>query len=138
MYTITKIYHLLSQIVATPNPNISAVSFIIPAKPRDTPDLILTFSVSIAPPTYVTCQVDSIPVDISTLSHEVTDAEYLPSNTTSPVTNVALTLKARQAGNYQCTVSVFRASGDNLTDVQTPPISILGQGTIQTLHELYS
>ena len=117
-----------SQIIAIPNPKISAVSIIKSAKPRDVdpPDLILTFNVSIAPPTYVTCQVGNTSVDVSTLSREVTASEYLPPSTDSPVTNVTITLRTRQAGNYQCTVSVFRASGDNLTDIQTPPIPITG------------
>ena len=97
-------------------------------KPRDTdpPELILSFNVSVAPPTYVTCQVDSTPVDVAVLSREVIAGEYLPPSTTSPVTNVTVTLRTRQAGNYQCTVSVFRASGSNLTNTSALPINISG------------
>ena len=115
---------------AVPNPVVAEVSFIPSTKPRDTdpPELILTFNVSVAPPTYVTCQVDDTPVDVAALSREVTAGEYIPSSTTSPVTNVTVTLRTRQAGNYQCTVSVFRASGTNLTDATTSPISITGWG----------
>ena len=96
------------QHAAFPNPEIP---FIPSTKPRDNdpPEFILSFNVSVVPPTYVTCQVDNTPVDIAVLSREVTVGEYLPFSTASPVTNVNVTLRTRQAGNYQCTVSVFRA-----------------------------
>ena len=108
-------------------------SFIPSSKPRDTdpPEVILSFNVNVAPPTDITCQADGTPVDIDDLSREVTAGEYLPPNTTSPVTNVTVTLRGRQAGNYKCTVSVFRASGSNLTDSTTSPISISGRITMK-------
>ena len=117
---------------AVPSPVVVEVSFIPSSKPRDTdpPELILTFNVSVAPPTYITCQVGSTPVDIAVLSREVTAGEYIPLSTTLPVTNVTVTLRTRQAGNYQCTVSVFRASGSNLTDNTTSSISISGRITL--------
>ena len=112
-----------------PNATVSEISFSPSPKPKDTepPEIILSFSVSVAPPTYVFCEVNNTTVDVTVLSREVTAGEYLPPNTTSPVTNVNVTLRTRQAGNYQCTVSVFRASGNNLNDVTTSPISILGK-----------
>ena len=76
------------------------------------------------------CRVDSTPVYISSLSREVTAGEYLPPSTASPVTNVTVILRTRQAGNYQCTVSVFRASGGNLMNATTQQISIAGQVTV--------
>ena len=74
-------------------------------------------------------------MDIAVLSREVTAGLYIygPSSTALPVTNVNVTLRTRQAGNYQCTVSVFRASGNNLTDVTTSPINISGRITMTQL-----
>ena len=118
----------IPQPAAVPNPIVTMVSFIPSTKPRDIdpPELLLSFNVMLAPPTYVTCQVDGTPVDVTNLSREVTSAEYLPPSTASPVTSATVTLRTRQAGTYQCTVSVFRASGNNLTDVTTSPVSISG------------
>ena len=118
-------------VTAVPNPVVEELSFIPSAKPRYTnpPELILSFDVRVAPPTYVTCQVGSTPVDVADLSREVTAGEYLPPSTASPVTNVTVTLRTRQAGNYTCTVSVFRASGSNLPDATTS-ISISGRTTV--------
>ena len=116
---------------AVPNLVVTEESYIPSTMPRhtDPPEVILSFNVLVAPPTYVTCQVGNTPVDIAVLSREVTAGEYQPSNNTLPVTNVTVALRTRQAGNYQCTVSVYRGSGDNLTDATTSPISILGRVT---------
>ena len=120
------------QHAAIPDPVVMEISSIPSTKQRDTdpPEVILSFTVSVAPPTYVTCQVGSTPVDVADLSREVTAGQYLPPNTTSPVTNVTVTLRTRQAGNYQCTVSVFRASGNDLANATTSPISISGRITM--------
>ena len=121
---------------AIPDPEVTDFTFIPSAKPRDNdpPELIFSFNVSIAPPTYVTCQVDGTPVDVADLSREVTSALYLLPNTASPVTSVTVTLRTRQAGNYQCTVSVFRASMEsstkNLTNARTSLINISGKITM--------
>ena len=117
---------------AVPNPAVTGVSIIPSTEPRDTdpPELILSFSVMVAPPTYVTCQVGSTPVDVAVLSREVTAGTYVAPNSDSPVTNVNVTLRTRQAGNYMCTVSVYRASGNNLTDATTSPIVISGRMTM--------
>ena len=66
-------------------------------------------------------------MDDAVLSREVTAGLYSPPSTASPVTNVIVTSRTRQAGNYQCTVSVFRSSGENLDDATTFPISISGR-----------
>ena len=118
---------------ATPNPVVTGLSYIPSTMPRDTdpPELILSFSVTVAPPTNVTCQVGSTPVDVAVLSREVTAGEYQPSSNTLPVTNVNVTLRTRQAGNYQCTVSVYRASMDALTDATALPIAISGKITME-------
>ena len=123
--------HIL-QHAAVPNPIVTELIFIPSTKPRDTdpPEIILSFNVKVAPPTYVTCQVNNTSVDVANLSREVIAGEYLPPSTASPVTNVTVTLRTRQAGNYTCTVSVFRASMINttnaLTDAVTLPISVSG------------
>ena len=84
----------------------------------------------VAPPTFVTCQVDGTPLDVVDLSREVTAGKYNPFITTSPATDVNVTLRTRQAGNYQCNVSVFRASmtADTiaLSDVTTSTVSVTG------------
>ena len=84
----------------------------------------------VAPPTYVNCQVGNTPVDDAELFREVTSGEYDPPSTASPVTNVSVTLRTRQAGDYRCTVSVFRASESDLTNAITEPISISGKITM--------
>ena len=122
--------NLHSPITAVPNPIIGSVLvFGPPSQSRDTdpPEFTLSFAVSVAPPTYVTCQVDGIPVDVTDLSRQVTSGEYLPPNTDSPVANVTVTMKTRQAGDYMCTVSVFRSSGSNLIDATSDPVSVTGQ-----------
>ena len=118
---------------ATPNPSVTKVSFIPSTKTRETdpPELILSFSVTVAPPTYVTCQVNSTPMDVAVLFREVITTDYQPSIFVVPETYVKVTLRTRQSGNYQCSVSAYRASmtpdTNNLTDATTLPISILGE-----------
>ena len=128
LHTMSKLCCHLLTTAATPNPVVMEESCIPSAMPRDTdpPELILSFNVIVAPPTYVTCQVGNTPVSVAVLSREVTAGLYSPLNTGSPVTNVTVTLRRRQAGNYTCTVLVYRGSGDNLTTAITSPISILG------------
>ena len=126
MHVIQCMYFLVT---AVPNPVIElAPVFSLPSQSRDTdpPKFTLSFNVIIAPPTYVACQVDGTPVYVVDLSRRVTSGEYLPPSTDSPVTNVTVTLRTRQAGNYTCTVSVFRASGSNLTDVISDPVPVTG------------
>ena len=113
---------LLFSATVVPNPIIgSAPVFKLPIQSRDTdpPHFTLSFNVMVAPPTYVTCQVDGILVDVAALSRHVIEGQYLPPSTASPVTNVIVTLRTRQAGNYQCTVSVFRASMTPTTNALT-------------------
>ena len=84
----------------------------------------MSFSVWVAPPTYVTCQVDGTPVEVVDFFREVTAGLYNPPSNTSPVTNVIVTLRTRQAGNYTCTVSVYRASMvEGLTNALTDATS---------------
>ena len=115
--------------IAVPNPILTNVSFISSNKPRYThpPDITLTFNVLRAPPTSIECNVSSTPVDVAVLSREVTAGEYQPPSTKLPVTNVTVTMKTRQVGDYQCTVSVFRVNKDPLDNVTTSPITISGR-----------
>ena len=121
--------HYMQHDTATPNLKVTELTLLLSTKPRDAdpPAFTLSFNVTVAPPTNVTCQVDGTPVDVADLSREVISAQYLPPNTASPKTSVTVTLRTRQAGNYQCTVSVFRASGNNLVSDATSPISISGR-----------
>ena len=118
---------------AIPNPSVTKVSFIPSTKPKytDPPELIFSFSVTVAPPTYVTCQVDSTPVDVVALFREVIATEYQPSILAVPETYVTVSLRAKQSGNYQCNISAYRASmtpdTNNLTNATTSPITILGK-----------
>lgn len=96
--------------------------FNLPSQQRSSnpPEFTLSFSVIIAPPTYVKCHAGSLPVEIVSISRQVTDGVYVPELTaSSPVTLVSVTLRTRQAGDYQCTISVFRASGANLSVATT-------------------
>ena len=122
---------LLLQLAATPGPVLMGIDFTTPESSRgkDPPEVILSFNALVAPPTFVTCEVDGTPVDVADLSREVILAQYLPPNTVSPETSVTVTLRTRQAGHYQCTVSVFRASGSNLTSATTSAVSISGKIT---------
>ena len=87
----------LDPTTAIPSPVVINESFIQSTKPRDTdpPEFMLSFRVIVAPPTYVTCQIGSTPVDVAVLSREVTAAEYQPSSNTLPVTNIYVTLRVR-------------------------------------------
>ena len=123
---IVRITQCCLPITAVPNPIIeSPPVFNLPSQSRDTdpPYFTLSFNIMVAPPTYVTCQADGISVGVADVSREVTAGEYLPPSTTSPVTNVSVTLRTRQAGNYQCTVSVFRASMEGTTNALTDATS---------------
>ena len=116
-------------VTAVPKPIIeSSPVFSLASQSRDSepPEFALSFNVRVAPPTYVSCQVDSTPVAVADLSREVTSGQYLPPSTASPVTNVTVTLRTRKTGNYQCTVSVFRASGSNLNDVTSASVLVTG------------
>ena len=122
---------------AIPNPVVTGLSYIPSTLPRNTnpPEFILSFSVMVAPPTNVTCRVGTTPVDVAVLSRGVTTGLYDPTSTSSPVTNVNVTLRTRQDGNYRCTVSVYRASmvkdlTNTLTSPTTSPITISGRITM--------
>ena len=102
--------------------------FNLPAQSRDTvrPEFTLRFSVTVVPPTTITCQVNgtSFYVDVF---REVTAGLYNSSSTASPVTNVTLTMRTRQAGYYQCTVEVFRAGANASTVATSTGVLVTGE-----------
>ena len=102
------------------------MTFIKAEEPPSTnpPTFFLSFDVSIAPPTTVHCQVGGTLLDVIELNRVVLESTYLPPPT-NVVTNV--TLRSRMAGEYQCNVSVFRASGSALEVASTPPLTIMGE-----------
>ena len=113
---------------ATPYPfRASAAMFNLPVQSRDTdpPEFTLRFSVTVVPPTYFTCQVNGTYRYVDVF-REVTAGLYNSSSNASPVTNVTLTVRTRQAGYYQCTVEVFRASTSNTTVATSIGVLVTG------------
>ena len=76
------------------------------------PVFTLTFNVSDGPPTDVTCTDGNNPVDIAS-----GDLSRVVVNGTASVTQVTVTLRMRQAGIYQCTVSNARVDAGNIRGV---------------------
>ena len=74
---------------------------------RDTnpPVFTLTFNVSNGPPTNVTCTDGSNPFTIAS-----GDLSRVVVNGPESVTQVTVTVRMRQAGTYQCTVSNARVT----------------------------
>ena len=120
------------------DPNTTQLAFIPSANPRDTepPEVFLSFTVSVLPPTNVTCQLNETSVAISSLSREVFSKELDTSaggESPSPATNVTVTIKTRQAGDYQCNIFVFKTSESDYMHLQTTPIHITGWIQLYTL-----
>ena len=77
----------------------------------DPPVFTLTFEVDRRPPTNVTCNVDSVMFNIPNddLSREVQNSE-------DPISvRVIATIRMRQGGTYQCTVSNDATNGNTAT-----------------------
>ena len=110
------------------------------SRDRDPPEFTLSFAVATAPPTDVKCVhvVGStlVDVELSSLSRRVLEGQYIVNengtvNQTVRI-EVNVTLETRQAGDYQCTVSVFRANQPMfvpLTEATTPMVTVTGKGT---------
>ena len=114
-----------------PTPSVSDLLVFI-KNPRTQPTLVFNFNVSIAPPTFVACKKDEEELKIVELTRDVVMGVYDYSSS-SPVTKVSAKMKslsrtsaAEAAGIYWCNVSVFRASGSNLTTIATPPVNVKG------------
>ena len=73
------------------------------------PIFTFTFNVSDGPPTNVTCTDGSSPFTI--------DSRDLVVNGPRSVTQVTVTVRMRQAGTYQCTVSIARVDPGTIGSV---------------------
>ena len=78
---------------------------LISTRDANPPVFTLTFNVSNGPPTDVNCTVGSNPFTIAS-----GDLSRVVVNGTSSVTQVTVTVRMRQAGTYQCTVSNARVT----------------------------
>ena len=82
---------------------------LISARDSNPPVFTLTFNVIDGPPTDVTCVVDLNPINYD-LSRSVL-------NGPGAVTQVTVTVRMRQAGTYQCTVSNARVDAGTIGSV---------------------
>ena len=92
---------------------------LISSRDADPPIFTLSFNSSNGPPTMVTCTRGNTAIDTSlyTVSREVLQTQYVQNgdvdsvNTSEPdmpdVTRVTVTVREREAGEYECTVTVM-------------------------------
>ena len=85
---------------------------LISTRDANPPVFTLTFNVSDGPPTDVTCTDGSNPFTIAS-----TDLSRVVVNGTGSVTQVTVTVRKRQAGTYQCTVSNARVANGTISNV---------------------
>ena len=85
---------------------------LISTKDTNPPVFTLSFNVSDGPPTDVTCTdgTNSLTIDSSDLSRVIV-------NGPQSVTQVTVTVRMRQAGIYQCTVSNARVTDVTIDDI---------------------
>ena len=79
--------------------------FLISTRDANPPVFTLTFNVSDGPPTDVNCTNGNNPLTIAS-----SDLSRVVVNGPGSVTQVTVTVKMRQAGTYQCTVSNVRVA----------------------------
>ena len=82
---------------------------LISARDSDPPVFALTFNVTDGPPTDVTCMIDLNSINCDLFRSVL--------NGSGSVTQVTVTLKTRQAGTYQCTVSNARVDAGTIGSV---------------------
>ena len=85
---------------------------IISTRDANPPVFTLTFTVSDGPPTNVNCIDGSNPFTIASR-----DLSRVVVNGTGSVTQVTVTVRMRQAGTYQCTVSNARVDAGTIDSV---------------------
>ena len=85
---------------------------LISTRDANPPVFTLTFNVSDGPPTYVTCTDGSNPFTIAS-----GDLSRVVVNGPGFVTQVVVTVRMRQAGTYQCTVSNTRVDAGTIGSV---------------------
>ena len=86
------------------------------------PVFTLTFNVSGGPPTYVNCTDGSKPFTIAS-----GDLSRVVVNGLGSVTQVTVTVRMRQAGIYQCTVSNARVDAGTIGNVTATSSSSTSQ-----------
>ena len=91
------------------------------------PVFTLTFTVSDGPPTDVTCIDESNPFTIFS-----GDLSRVVVNGPGSVTQVTVTVRMRQAGTYQCTVSNARVTNGPIPG-QSGPIATNSSSTSHTI-----
>ena len=85
---------------------------LISTRDANPPVFTLTFNVSNGPPTNVTCTDGSNPFTIAS-----GDLSRVIVNGPGSVTQVTVTVRTRQAGTYQCTVSNARVDAGTIDSV---------------------
>ena len=104
---------------------------LISSRDADPPVFTLSFNSSNGPPTMVTCTRDNTAIDTSlyTVSREVLQTQYVQVdsvNASEPdmpdVTRVTVTVREREAGEYECTVTIMGRDDTN-------PIQVVTLGT---------
>ena len=85
---------------------------VISTRDANPPVFTFTFNVSNGPPTDVTCTDGSNPFTIAG-----GDLSRVIVNGTGSVTQVTVTVRMRQAGTYQCTVSNARVDAGTIDSV---------------------
>ena len=79
---------------------------LVSTRDANPPVFTLTFNVSNEPPTYVNCTDGSNPFTIAS-----GDLSCVVVNGPESITQVTVTVRMRQAGTYQCSVSNARVTG---------------------------
>ena len=85
---------------------------LISTRDANPPVFTLSFRVSDGPPTNVTCTDGTNPLNITS-----SDLSRVIVNGTGSVTQVTVTVRMRQAGTYQCTVSNDRVTDGTIGNV---------------------
>ena len=103
--------------------------FLISTRDANPPVFTFAFNVSNGPPTDVICTDGSNPLTVA-----FSDLSRVVANGTGSVTQLSVTVRMRQAGTYQCTVSNARVtnrpyhgySGPNATNSSSTSQPITG------------
>ena len=97
-------------------------SLLSPSRLATPPVFSLSFNVSDGPPTFVSCTVNGNGISTE-LSRVIVDG-------TGSITRVTVTIRLREAGNYQCTVSNERVTAGTINGVtavsNTSSLSLAG------------
>ena len=90
-------------------------------------EIILSFVFHVFPPTNVTCQFEHQPIHIDSVSRKVVSALQTSTMSETPAVNVTISsTRSREAGVYQCDVSVLITGHANYVE-SLPPLTTQGQ-----------